>query len=829
MARLTLASDEILKFDSRINSVSDDGNYTKALGIIQNYKSLCENELSGFDAYSGYSQAFYDVMFKLGNGFDYFNTMTSDMESAESNQGLNLIKQLAGCASDLDTIYQMDLDRLKEQLAGLGGAMIIYAKGAESVNGGEITSDTDIGGAILLLQKISESLADAGGFIIPDNMPSDSDLTDFGIQLAALAGALVAFESAGSQLGDGTQKALEALDFFEDLKFRLSQSSNFGTDLSSAIQSFQDENGQMIHSDELIIFGEDIASLGSAMSYFAKSTQIVNEETGEIQPIDFSLATGALETLASLGNLLPDVGGIGEIILGKKKDLEDLAVDINLLGDAMKDFYTNTTSFNEANGTATAYDYSNSISFLTSLVSLCSELDTIKINGFNLESLFTKQGMTLADLSTQLEQLGVGLNDLSSKIAGTDENGNKNFDANAASEATRVLTDSIVPFMRTLATELPNVGGLGNIIGTIFSGRDANLGDVGTQIGALGTGLGEFGDGIAGKFQNVTDVDNAMKAIDSIVALMVHLSEATTMGFGYTSAADYAQDLSLFLSAFVNGSEYSELDTALNYVVQLMQMLSSMLDEAPDINIDNLKKFDLLASALGHLAGIDFRKNPNFENVGLSIAGGVALGIANGTSLVTEAAQAMAVEAYNAAMVALNAHSPSRVFMDVGSYIGLGMAKGIDTSASEVVDSATGMSEEVIDSVNDMVGIISRIMAEGVVDVSPTIAPVLDMTNLRNGMSEFGESLNGYSLHLDTALSSAIANHSGTPITSGVITPDYSGIYDRMAQLGQQISDMNRAISQMSLVLDTGVLVGALSDGIDEDFGRKSFYASRNN
>lgn len=59
--------------------------------------------------------------------------------------------------------------------------------------------------------------------------------------------------------------------------------------------------------------------------------------------------------------------------------------------------------------------------------------------------------------------------------------------------------------------------------------------------------------------------------------------------------------------------------------------------------------------------------------------------------------------------------------------------------------------------------------------------------------------------------------------------PDYTGIYDRMNQLGNQINEMSKSIAKMQIVLDSGALVGGLSDGMDEDFGRKSFYASRNN
>lgn len=755
MSKLTLAGDEIIKFDSKIKSMSFDGGTQKAKYIIAMFKDILQNDLAGFGEYTSATDSFYTAVFNLGSAFDYFDSMTSDIGSADENQGLQLIKQLAACAPDLDTIYKMDLDKLKTQLAELGGAMIIYAQGAAKVNGGEITEDTDVGGAITLLKKISESLASEGGFAIPDNMPTDKELTNFGVQLAALAGALVAFEKAGSKLGDGTKEAIKTLDFFYDLKTKLKESEGFGTDLTTAIDSFKGEGGEMIKPSELTQFGEDIAKLGSAMAHFASSTQVVDETTGEVKPIDFSLATEALQSIADLSTKLPSVGGVMDVITGTKKDLSDLAPEINLLGDALNEFYQKTTIFDEANKVAKPMDFANTITMLNSLGDLSTQLNMVKINGFNLDSLFVRQGMSLSDLGAQLSQLGIG--------------------------------------------------------------------------------MGTFGEQIAGKFQNVDDINNALLALNGLINLLINLARIAETT--YLDPADYALGLNKFLTQLVNGittvdsegNEVTKWYDSLSLLVEVMQWISAELDKFPEIKIDNLEKFNLLTEALGHLTGINLRNTADFEYVGLKIAEGFATGMKNGASIVTQAAEDLALDAYTAALKKLGIQSPSRAFMEIGNYVGLGFAKGMTNSSTAVVDSATDMSEEALDSTKNIIALISSVMAEDI-SANPTITPILDMTNLTDGMNDFKDSLTGYGVKLDTSFSASRASQASSSNYQDVYgKPDYSGIYEKMNQLGKEISNMSQTISKMKIVLSTGELVGALSDRIDDDFGRKGFYESRNN
>lgn len=882
-AQLVLAADEMIKFDQRIAQLSTDGGTEKAMGIITAYEGMFTDHLSKFSEYLSYSDGFYDAMYKLGSGFDYFDSMTKNMGNADENQGLQLIKELASCASDLDVIYKMDLDKFKRQLGELGGAMILYAQGAKAVDGEEITDDTDVGGAITLLQKISESLSQTGGFAIPENMPTDEALTDFGIQLAALAGALVSFEEAGKGLGDGTDKALATLDFFSELKAKLQGMEGFSSDLNTAISSFKDKDGNFIQKDELTQFGEDIAQLGSSMAHFAASTQLINEETGEVKELDFENATKALESIAGLNEKLPRLGGAVGWVLGEKMTLNALATQIELLGTAMNEFHKSTSTTNK--GIEKEIDFSNAQSFLGSIKSMITTLSKIKLGG--IPDFFEGREMNFSDLAGQLTTFGSGLNLMSESISGTDkETGKPKFDKQAASDAMSVLEEAVVPLMTTLANRLPTIGGLGNLIANAISGRGFNLEDLAKQIAPLGDALGSLGQGLSsGGWSADLGIENAFSALDSLTDIMIRLSKVDDL-YGSTAAVDFVK-----LTEFVNLLAYGITDQQdVNYgtppianaLAAFMNSIGDAIKQfaSTDKDLETLKSrlevFKLFMESMGALVSTDM--TGNWSEVGSKLTGELAasiiegtgdvttaitnmmkdarmtgenaegvdwyalgrfigLGVKNGVENasendVTPAVKQMMIKAYEAGKQAIDAQSPSKKFAELGEYMGEGTAVGLKDSTKEVGENAGIMGQVALEKAKTMIDLISSVMQENM-DLQPTITPMLDLTNLESGKQALTDGLqtNGITLGISGLSSLTGLNIAGNKSATATepTPPDYSGIYERMNQLGEQISEMQGTIKRIKVVMDTGALVGALSDGIDNDFGRKQFFAGRNN
>lgn len=121
-----------------------------------------------------------------------------------------------------------------------------------------------------------------------------------------------------------------------------------------------------------------------------------------------------------------------------------------------------------------------------------------------------------------------------------------------------------------------------------------------------------------------------------------------------------------------------------------------------------------------------------FWDIGKYVAQGMAKGISENQSVITDAAVAAAKAAYAAAMKALNAHSPSRLMMDVGMYYDQGLALGIRNYAKTVENSATNMVDNLVDSttnsLNNQNGIDNYLQKMfGLEDNQLHIGVVLDM------------------------------------------------------------------------------------------------------
>ena len=163
----------------------------------------------------------------------------------------------------------------------------------------------------------------------------------------------------------------------------------------------------------------------------------------------------------------------------------------------------------------------------------------------------------------------------------------------------------------------------------------------------------------------------------------------------------------------------------------------------------------------------------NFYNAGVYLATGFGNGISSQSGVVAQKARTMANTAYNAAMSALDAASPSKLFIKVGSYIPLGFAKGIESGDSEVENSISSMTKTAVDNTTNA---IAQIMAafDSDVDTQPTIRPVLDLSNIEMGTKKLSSM---FSQNQAMTISARFSRDANAEIQNGVNTPTKSNVY----------------------------------------------------
>jgi phage-related protein len=80
----------------------------------------------------------------------------------------------------------------------------------------------------------------------------------------------------------------------------------------------------------------------------------------------------------------------------------------------------------------------------------------------------------------------------------------------------------------------------------------------------------------------------------------------------------------------------------------------------------------------------------------------------------------------------LGINSPSKVFKEIGGYVGEGFVVGINSYSDKVSNSAGELADSVIRNVKDPLSNIYKLLDDNI-DVNPTIRPVMDLSNIENG------------------------------------------------------------------------------------------------
>lgn len=122
-----------------------------------------------------------------------------------------------------------------------------------------------------------------------------------------------------------------------------------------------------------------------------------------------------------------------------------------------------------------------------------------------------------------------------------------------------------------------------------------------------------------------------------------------------------------------------------------------------------------------------------FHSIGENIDNGISLGMEQGIPAVEAAARAVASAALTAAMSALSINSPSKEFEKLGKFSDMGFAKGLTKYASVAERASVSMGEDTISSLRKSIDSISSYVSSNI-DYNPSITPVLDFSEIQNGL-----------------------------------------------------------------------------------------------
>ena len=166
---------------------------------------------------------------------------------------------------------------------------------------------------------------------------------------------------------------------------------------------------------------------------------------------------------------------------------------------------------------------------------------------------------------------------------------------------------------------------------------------------------------------------------------------------------------------------------------------------------------------------------------------GFISGLNSKLAAVRAKAAEMAGISASAAKAKLLIQSPSRVFMEIGGYVGEGFAIGIEHMADRVAGASVGVADGAISAASSLTRRLASRMESA--DFQPTIRPVLDLTNVEEGAGAVNGLFSGMSIGASIdkveALSASIdSNQNGS-----------TQVTDMMNQMLYKMNDMQKAFA----------------------------------
>lgn len=158
----------------------------------------------------------------------------------------------------------------------------------------------------------------------------------------------------------------------------------------------------------------------------------------------------------------------------------------------------------------------------------------------------------------------------------------------------------------------------------------------------------------------------------------------------------------------------------------------------------------------------------------------------------------------------LGERSPSKIAAEAGAFYIIGLANGITDNAKLPLDAIHETTDPMVDALKKAMTQVATMTDEDF-SFSPVITPVVDMSNI----SSAAGSMNGLFGSMRTVASVQAERYSGYIPTSS----RDSGVVNEIQSLSSRMDALGEAITNMQIVLDTGVLVGATSAKMDARLG----------
>ena len=195
-----------------------------------------------------------------------------------------------------------------------------------------------------------------------------------------------------------------------------------------------------------------------------------------------------------------------------------------------------------------------------------------------------------------------------------------------------------------------------------------------------------------------------------------------------------------------------------------------------------------------------------FKTVGSNLVAGMIRGINSQTGSLTKAVEKLEDLAERAVKAKAKIKSPSRVWAKIGSFLALGLAKGITNAAKNVVGASLSLADAATDAVSSAMSIISDKLNDE--DLNPTITPIVDLSSVSDGVNKLS-GMFGSSFGFDTSFG---INESYNVAKSMADVIDNQN--DRIEAMNQMMTRLEFAANSMANAKDNAIDPAQIYDAV---------------
>lgn len=586
-------------------------------------------------------------------------------------------------------------------------------------------------------------------FAIAVGILSSVGLPAIGV-IMALSLAFLALGGGMALMGSGITAVAGAIQILTEIKGELAGTAKSIAEFVGKLSKLQEQSTKI---------GEGFSSIADPLE---KIQEIANTVTESIQKLtdEYTKLIGETATsMDTLANALTTITSLNEDSVNKAADL------IQSFITKLQEMATDSQSIGDTGQTiASALDVMK--------VALDGVVDTLSTFAQRSVSQFSAIGESLQSIATPLKvldnmRLTIGdlaqvIVDFINTISGMKES------ATVVQEGASAITSS-----------LADVSNAASLLKESFSGFTSQTAAV---LSSFGKGLKDIAEGAKGMVSVKDNLDGASSAFTTFVNSLSGLSEkASTVAKGTTAMAKAIHSLGNSAQKAAASSKKGMQSSGEAMVAAMAKGVTSKKGDVSKATTDIIDNAAKQAK----------NKKKTFENVGKHLIAGMVSGIRSQQGALEAQVRQLELKAERAVKAKAKIHSPSRVWMKIGAYMGEGLALGISGSASQVTGASRGLATVSEDAVSAAIMAINNAMHDDFSD-GPVITPIVDLSNIDKSAAYMQDSFGGIGVNtygggLAKSISKRIQN-GGDPLES------------TLSALADELSAMTNTMNSRQLV-----------------------------